>query len=87
MARTQKLEDKSDNGRITLKEAETPIIEVLPEQSLPLSEDEKKDLERLEAQVKSAFLAGAKALWEINSRRLYRVMENIIYRLGLFFHI
>ncbi len=72
MARTQKLEGKTNNGRITLKEAETPIIEVLPEQSLPLSEDEKKDLERLEAQVKSAFLAGAKALWEINSRRLYR---------------
>ena len=72
MARTQKADKKSDNGQLIVKEAETLTVEVLPDLAPTLSEDERKDLERLEAQIKSAFLDGAKALWEINSRRLYR---------------
>ncbi|HAC64033.1 MAG TPA: hypothetical protein DCF68_10960 [Cyanothece sp. UBA12306] len=72
MPRTHKVKKESENGKLAVQEPETTNVEILSEESSPLSDEEKKDLERLEAQVKSAVLEAAKALWEINSRRLYR---------------
>lgn len=75
MPRTRKVRKEAGNGKLAVQEPETASIEVLSEEtSTPstLSEQERQDLERLESQVKSAVLEAAKALWEINTRRLYR---------------
>ncbi|MGK7915554.1 MAG: hypothetical protein AB4038_08405 [Prochloraceae cyanobacterium] len=72
MPRTSKVKKETKNGQLAVQEPEATKIEVLPEESSSLSEQEQKDLERLEAQIKSAVLEAAKALWEINTRRLYR---------------
>ncbi len=66
------VEEDSANGKLAVKEPEVVDVEVVPEQELPLSESEREDLDRLEAQVRSAVWSAAKALWEINTRRLYR---------------
>lgn len=68
MARTKKDTQESENGKLAGKEVETADIEVIP----PLSDEERKDLERLEAQITNAAGELARALWEINNRRLYR---------------
>ena len=65
-------EEDSPNGKLAVKEPEVVDVEVVPEQELLLSESEREDLERLEAQIRSAVWSAAKALWEINTRRLYR---------------
>ncbi len=66
------VEEAPSNGKLAVKEPEVVEAEVVPEEELPLSESEREDLERLEAQVRSAVWSAAKALWEINTRRLYR---------------
>ena len=76
MPRTRKVTKEgtkeSPNGKLAVQETEVVSVEVVSEQTSALSEEERKDLERLEATVRSAVLEAAKALWEINTRRLYR---------------
>ncbi len=66
------VEEHSANGKLTVKEPEVVDVEIVPENESPLSEEEREELERLEAQIISAVWDAAKALWEINTRRLYR---------------
>ncbi len=66
------VEEDSPNGKLAVKESEVVEAEVVPEPESPLSESEREDLKRLESQIRSAVWSAAKALWEINTRRLYR---------------
>ena len=70
--RKKVVEEAPSNGQLAVKEPEVVEAEVIPEQESPLSEQEREDLDRLEAQIRSAVWSAAKALWEINTRRLYR---------------
>ncbi|MDJ0574855.1 MAG: hypothetical protein QNJ65_06765 [Xenococcaceae cyanobacterium MO_234.B1] len=70
--RKKVVEEAPSNGQLAVKEPEVVEAEVIPEQESPLSEQECEDLDRLEAQIRSAVWSAAKALWEINTRRLYR---------------
>ena len=66
------VEEHSPNEKLAVKKSEVVDVEVVSEEESSLSEAEREDLARLEAQVRSAVWEAAKALWEINTRRLYR---------------
>ncbi len=66
------VKEQRSNEKLAVKKSEVVDVEVVPEEEWPLSEEEREDLDRLEAQVRSAVWEAAKALWEINTRRLYR---------------
>ena len=72
MPRKRKIRGEYRNGNLTVQEPEVTPIEVISEEAQPLTKEEREDLEYLEAQVIGAVLEAAKALWEINTRRLYR---------------